>query len=229
VAILAWAYVRVKFEPKTIEVKGSARKVIESDLITWSATVTARDSDLTTAYDRIKTDADRVAGFLREKGVPDKEVTLNSIATQKVYLKEAVKGTNQVEQTNKIDTYVLTQVITVESPDMKRVAEVARLVTSLINEGIEVDSGTPSYLYTKLSELKIDMLAEATKDATARAGQIVVNANGTLGKLVEAKMGVMQINPKNSSATSAEGNNDTTSLEKEITAIVTARYELRSP
>ena len=205
------------------------RKVIDSDLITWSATVTARDADLTQAYDKIKKDADTVAAFLKDKGVPDKEVTLTSIATQKVYMKEAVKGTNQVEQTNKIDTYVLTQSITVESTDMKRVAEVARLVTALIKEGIEVDSGTPSYLYTKLSELKIDMLAEATKDATARAEQIVGNANGKLGKLVEAKMGVMQINPKNSSATSAEGNNDTTSLEKEITAIVTARYELRSP
>jgi hypothetical protein len=40
-------------------------------------------------------------------------------------------------------------------------------------------------------------------------------------------MGVMQINPKGSSATSAEGNNDTTSFEKEITAVVTARFELQ--
>ena len=71
------------------------------------------------------------------------------------------------------------------------------------------------------------MLADATKDATTRATQIVTNANGHLGKLVEAKMGVMQINPKGSSATSAEGNNDTTSFEKEITAVVTARFELQ--
>ena len=33
VAILAWAYLSVKLEPKTIEVKGSAKKGIESDLI----------------------------------------------------------------------------------------------------------------------------------------------------------------------------------------------------
>ena len=90
-------------------------------------------------------------------------------------------------------------------------------------QGVEIDSGSPRYLYTKLSELKIDMLADATKDATMRATQVVTNANGKLGRLVEAKMGVMQINPKGSSATSAEGNNDTTSFEKEITAVVTAR------
>ena len=56
------------------------------------------------------------------------------------------------------------------------------------------------------------MLAEATKDATAPAEQIVDNANGRLGKLVEARMGAMQINPKGVSATSAEGINLTVSV-----------------
>jgi len=71
------------------------------------------------------------------------------------------------------------------------------------------------------------MLADATKDATLRAEQIVNNANGRLGKLVEARMGVMQITPKGVSATSGEGINDTTSYEKEITAIVSAKFEVR--
>jgi hypothetical protein len=118
------------------------------------------------------------------------------------------------------------QYVMVESKDMKKVPEVSRSITSLIKDGVEIDSGSPRYLYTKLAELKIDMLAEASKDATMRASQIVNNANGKLGRLVEAKMGVMQINPKGSSATSAEGNNDTSSFEKEIMALVTVRFEL---
>ena len=43
---------------------------------------------------------------------------------------------------------------------MDKVPAVSRAVTSLIKEGVEIDSGAPSYLYTKLSELKINMLAE---------------------------------------------------------------------
>ena len=65
------------------------------------------------------------------------------------------------------------------------------------------------------------------KDATLRATQIVSNANGSLGKLVEARMGVMQINPKGVTQVSDTGNNDTSSLEKEILAVVTVRFELR--
>jgi hypothetical protein len=92
---------------------------------------------------------------------------------------------------------------------------------------VEIESSAPRYLYSKLSELKIDMLADATKDATTRATQIVTNANGSLGKLVEARMGVMQINPKGVTDVSDTGNNDVTSMEKEILAVVTVRFELR--
>jgi len=237
VAILCWTYLSVKLEPKTIEVKGSAKKSIESDLITWTGVITAHDEDLIKAYDKIKASSDKVAAFIKAAGVNEGEITFSAISTDKVYKKEWIKQPKEGDgedakeksvlvQTNKVEQYNLTQYVSIESKDMKRVPEVARNVTSLIKDGVEIDSGDTRYLYTKLSELKINMLAEATKDATTRATQIVTNANGKLGKLVEARMGVMQINPKGKSDTSAEGINDTSSFEKEITAIVTARFQL---
>jgi hypothetical protein len=71
------------------------------------------------------------------------------------------------------------------------------------------------------------MLAEATKDATARARQIADNSGAKLGAIREARMGVMQINPAHSNDATGSGNNDTTSLVKEITAVVSAKFELR--
>jgi uncharacterized protein len=249
VAIVSHAWLSVRLEPKTIAITGSAKRAIESDMITWSGTITARNPELTVAYDKLKGDADKVHAFLIAHGISEDQITFSAITTTKNYVKQVItqpqaSGTQTngevvaqqgatgnagpvVIQTDKISNYVLTQAVSIESKDMKRVPDVSRSVTSLIKDGVEIDSAAPGYLYTKLAELKIDMVAEATKDATNRATQIVTNANGTLGKLVEAKLGVMQINPKNTSATSYEGNNDTTSLEKEITAIVTARFELR--
>ena len=89
-----------------------------------------------------------------------------------------------------------------------------------------LESEPPRYLYTKLADLKIEMLAEATRDATARARQIADNSGAKLGAIREARMGVMQINPVHSTAVSDSGNNDTSSLQKEITAVVTARFAL---
>ncbi len=237
VAILAWAYLSVKHEPKTLAVTGSARKAIVSDLITWSGMVSAKDPNLVKAYDALKVSSDKVKGFLLTNGIPESNITLSAISTVRRYHQEVVPGASAkagappasatIITTDQVEMYTLTQSVSVSSTNMTNVENVSRAVTSLIKEGVEIDSGVPSYLYTKLSELKINMLAEATKDATARAEQIVNNANGRLGKLVEARMGVMQINPKGVTATSAEGINDTTSYEKEITAIVSVKFEVR--
>jgi hypothetical protein len=129
--------------------------------------------------------------------------------------------------TDQVEMYTLAQTISISSSEVVKVPEVSRTITSLIKDGVEIDSGSLRFLYTKLAELKINMLAEATKDATLRAEQIVNNANGHLGKLVEARMGVMQINEKGYTATSGEGINDTSSYEKEITAIVSVKFEVR--
>ena len=242
VAILVWAYMEVKFEPKTLAVTGSARKAIVSDMVTWTGTITAKDENLVKAYDVLKVSADKVNAFLLASGIPQADITLSAVNTARRFHQELLAGAPASDEedakparraaptiitTEKVDMYTLTQFITVSSADMKRVSDVSRCVTSLIKDGVEIDSAAPSYLYTKLSELKINMLAEATKDATSRAEQIVTNANGRLGKLVEARMGVMQINPKGVSATSAEGNNDTSSYEKDITSVVSVRFEVR--
>jgi len=240
VAILAWTYLSVKHEPRTLVVTGSAKKAITSDTISWSGTITARDAELPKAYEKLKASADRAAEFIKQAGVPDAEVTFSSIRIYKTMKREVVPGVApaggipagaplprpEMIQTNEVETYTLQQNVTIESHSMDKVPAISRNITSLISDGIEIESYAPSYTYSKLSELKIDMLADATKDATTRASQIVNNANGKLGKLVEARMGVMQINPKGVTGVSDTGNNDTTSLEKEILAVVSVRFQL---
>jgi uncharacterized protein len=234
VAILAYTYLASKNEPRTLEVKGSAKKEIVSDRIAWSGTFTASDPDLVKAYSLLNSDANRVALFLRKEGIPDEQVTFSSVSTNKVYQQQVIpkldddgKMVPQIVQTPKVEMYELSQSVDIESSDMDKVPAVSRSITSLIKDGVEIDSGAPRYLYSKLSELKIDMLGEATRDATLRAEQIVSNANGALGRLLAAKMGVMQINPKGVTDVSDTGNNDTTSLDKDVLAVVTVEFELK--
>ena len=139
VAILAYAYLSVKHEPKTLEVKGSAKKAIVSDTITWDGTISTRDPDLIKAYDKIKADADRVAGFIHKAGIADTQVTIAAITTNKIFQREVAppplpsgEGTPEktrgpvIIQTNKIEMYVLTQGIHIESQDMEKVAAISR-------------------------------------------------------------------------------------------------------
>ena len=129
-------------------------------------------------------------------------------------------------ETERIVSYELWQNIEITSNDVMRVAEVARQITGLIKDGVVIESNSPTYIYTGLADLKITMLAEATKDASARAQQIAANSAAKVGTIVDARMGVMQINPIHSYEATGSGQSDTSSYEKEITAVVNAKFSL---
>ena len=220
--ILAFAWVQGKSEPKVISVTGSAKKVIASDKIVWSATISASDPDLSKAYDQLNRGMQRTSAYLKDAGIPAASVTVSSISTIR-HMTRDEKG----NFTDHISSYELKQSMELDSTDVPKVEQVQRKITELIKEGIMLESDSPRYFYTRLADLKIDMLAEATKDATTRARQIAANSGAALGPVRDARMGVMQINALNSDNSTGSGVNDTSSYMKEITAIVSAQFALK--
>ena len=221
VAILAWAYLHVKADAHQISVTGSAKKLIQSDAIVWEAKIFVNEPELAKAYDALKAATDKTLAYLRENKIADRDTKLSAI-----YVKKNLARDEKGNTTDKVSSFELIQTIEIASADVLHVADVSRRVTALIKDGIMLESQPPRYLYTKLADLKIAMLAEATRDATSRAQQIAGNSQATLGPIREARMGVMQIYAVHSDEATGSGVNDTTSYEKEITAIVSARFEL---
>jgi hypothetical protein len=88
VGILAWAYLSVKLESKTLAVTGSARKAILSDLVTWSGTVTSKDADLVKAYDALKVASDKVKEFIVTNRIPENNITMSAITTSRRFHRE---------------------------------------------------------------------------------------------------------------------------------------------
>src|SRR5690606_29182916 len=69
--------------------------------------------------------------------------------------------------------FVTRQTITVRSADVPRIEKASREITGLLEQGVSITSEPPSYFYTRLGELKVEMLAAAGKDARARADNIL--------------------------------------------------------
>ena len=130
------------------------------------------------------------------------------------------------QSTGQVTGYRLQQNVEVRSTDVEKIAAISRAATELINQGIQFESYPPEYLYTKLADLKVEMLARATTDARSRAAEMAKNAGSRIGKLRSARMGVFQITPAFSNAISDYGVNDTSSLLKDITAVVTLSFEV---
>ncbi len=216
-----WAFVKSKRGDQTIVVTGSARKRIRSDLVIWKAGVSYQAPALADAYRSLSENVPRVKSYLIGKGIPENQITISSISSQTLHAR-----TDSGEDTGQITGYSLRQELEVRSTDVDKIAKIAREATELINQGILVESMAPEYHYTKLGDLKIEMLSEAAKDAKLRAQQIAQSTGSSIGSVRTARMGVLQITPADSNEVSDSGMNDTSSLEKDITAVVNIGFEI---
>jgi uncharacterized protein len=216
-----WAFVKGKRGDQTITVTGSARKRIKSDLVIWKAAVSYQAPVLADAYRSLSENVPRVKQYLVGKGIAEDQITISSISSQTLHSRN-----DQGEDSGQITGYSLRQELEVRSNDVDKIARIARESTELINQGILLESMAPAYHYTKLGEEKITMLAEAAKDAKVRAERVAESTGSSIGSVRTARMGVLQITPADSNDVSDSGMNDTSSLDKDITAVVNVGFEI---
>lgn len=214
--LLADAYKNRGRTNDIINVTGLGKKDFVADLIVWSGSFTRKTVKLKTAYDQLKKDKEVVKDYLMAKGLSEKEIVFSSvkIAQQFDYSYDK-SGKSQ----SKFTGYLLTQNVEIESREVDKIEALSREVTELINKGVEFHSYDPRYYYTKLAELKLEMIAAATKDATLRAQKIAENAGAETGKLRYAKMGVFQIVAQNSGEAYTWGGAFNTSSKRKTASI----------
>ena len=224
------ALVRSRSSDDIIRVVGSARKPIRSDFIIWSGQISRRAPQVGTAYTQLKGDLAKVESYLKAKGIDGKEIFPQAISTQTFYQRvagESDASANDPSILRPIAGYLLSQSIEVRSDKVDLLDDLSRQASELIGQGISFEPAAPRFLYTKLSDLKVSMQAEAAKDARQRAQSIAEAAGASLGEVRWARMTAPSITPQYSNSDSDGGTDDTSSLEKKITAIVTVGYGVK--
>lgn len=217
--IFGWFYTKTKKGDEAITVTGSAKKRIKSDLVLWSAGVTFQSPKLADAYSSLAADVPRVKAYLISKGIPENQITVSAITTTTLKKQEPNGG-----ESSEITGYSLRQSVDVKSNDVDKIAQIARESTELINQNILIESSAPQYYFTQIGDLKIEMLGEAAKDAKVRAEKIAASTGNSIGAVRSAKMGVMQITAADSTEVSDAGISDTTTIDKDVTAVVNISF-----
>jgi uncharacterized protein len=220
-AIVASTLTRLS-ETNVVNVTGSARRNVRSDLLLWRASVSVSAPTLLEAQQRLQADLARATEFLRAHGVTD-------VAAAPVQIQEltAKRRTDDETEAAVRVGYRLTQRLEIRSADVTGVPRLAAACGPLLEQGVAFVSEEFEFIYTKAGEAKVEMMAEATRDARARAEQIAAQGGRSVSGLRQARAGIVQVNPLHSSATSWEGNNDTSALDKTITATVSAMFALQ--
>lgn len=206
-----------------ISVTGTAYEIVKSDSASWKIEISAQDKNNAKCYNIIKTQLPIVEAYLINKGITSEQIDISPANSYPTYKIDPESG----NATNDIAYYNYTQAIKVNSENVELIKALSTEIQELVNKGVNVNSFDPEYQYSKLADLKINLLLEATKDSKRRAKAMLRANNNSVGGIMSVKMGVFQITSPDSTSVSDEGINDATTIYKKVTAVANVFYNIK--
>jgi hypothetical protein len=204
-----------------VTVKGIAEREVEADLALWPLQIVTADNDLSAAQARMERMVALTREFLRGKDITDDQVTIQSF-------KVTDAQANPYQGGNAANRFIITQSLMVRSEDPQRVQAASQDVGALVNAGVVLTSGQeygpggPVFIFTRLNDLKPEMLAEATGRALEAAQEFATASGSQVGKIRQANQGVFQILPRDP----APGQQESNQLFKIVRVVTTVEYLL---
>lgn len=213
----------VRLSHQIIKVRGYAETTVESNWVEWVIKFSAVSKDIKAGYSSIDQHKEKILKFLRDNELSNEEIKLKSVDVQ-----ERMRRTEKGVDTHELEAYVFTQSIEIGSEDVYKIEKLATDITKLMEQGVVLTSGTPAYYYSKVNDLKSRLLTDATRDAKIRAQTLAVGSGVKLGLLRAARQGSFSIRSGKSSTISDDGGyDDTGSIVKKVTAVVTVDYSMK--
>lgn len=206
---------------------GSAKCDFVSDLIVWRGDFNVTAQTTSEAYAQIKKDAEKTKEFMMNNGITEDEMVFSSVNIFRNTYPQYDENGNFIRDVE--GDYTLSQQVEITSSDVEKVEKLSRDISSIIESGVQFNSWSPEYYYTKLDELKLQLIEEATANARQRVELMAQQSGAQTGELLSANLGVFQITAQNSSSEeySYGGTFNTSAKNKTATITVKLNYAVK--
>ena len=205
-----------------VTVKGSAERYVVADKAIWNLSFVSAGNDLNIINSKIITDTEKVKEFFKNFGLTDKEITLGQLDFIDMDARE-------YKDPNQNNRFIITQTIIVETNNVNAIEEASKNLLNLIQENVYLKSSyeliKPVYLFTKLDDIKNEMIEEATQKAKKSAEQFAENSGSKVGKIKKANQGMFVISARN--AVSQYSNDEIYQKDKQVRVVSTIDYYLK--
>ncbi len=181
-------YYKTKADARSVTVKGLAEKDVTADMGIWNIQFTVSGNDLATARTQIGKQANEIVKFLTNQKFTDDEIHIGRIETNDLMANPY--RDNTAAETSR---FILTQTIVIRSNKVQDIANAMSLSNELIGKGIVFSNQSASYFFTKLNDIKPEMLKSATQNAKEAALEFARNSGSTVGRIKNANQGVFSI------------------------------------
>jgi len=201
---------------RSVTVRGLSERVVKADLAVLPLKFAAAGNDLQAVQADIDADTAAVRRFLAAQGYQAGEVDLGRLEVTDQYARE-------YQQQNVAARYRVAQTVIVRTTNVDRVQATTRQLDQLIREGVVLQDYTgPSYIFTKLNEVRPAMIAEATASARTGAQQFARDSGAQLGGIRSATQGSFEILGRDEIGYDANSQ-----VFKKLRVVTTVSYRLR--
>jgi len=192
--LLGRSAIQFKEYERTVTVKGLSEKEYPADIVLWPIQFTAADNELTQLYSSLESNIDKIRSFLLAQGIQDNEITLSPPG---ITDKSAQRYGNSPKPEFR---YTAIQTVTVYSDKVDLIRTTIYKLAELGKQGIvftgEDYQNTTEYIFTRLNEIKPEMIEEATTKAREVADKFAQDSKSRLGKIKRASQGQFTISPR---------------------------------
>lgn len=216
-------FVRARAADRFVEVKGVAEQEAKADLALWPLRLVTASNDLAAAQAALARNTSQTFAFLRRQGIDTTRVEIQSVQVTDGYAN--VYGGSR----EGAPRYVVAQVLMVRTTEIDLVVAASGKVGELISAGVVLSSGReeygasgPTYLFTRLNDLKPAMIRDATASAREAAEQFALDSQSRLKGIRQANQGVFVILPRDQ----AQGVSEESQPTKKIRVVATIQYYL---
>lgn len=209
---------------RTVTVKGLAERDVVADTAVWNIKINGVGGDLEKLQQEIDLDITQIHEFLIDAGFAPQD-----IKNLRVHVRDKYAGYSDAElrAQNNDGRYVIDTGVMVRSHNVELVDAVSRRMGELVRRGITVteDYAGPVYIFNGLNDIKISMIEQATKNATAAGEQFAKDADAKLGKIKSANQGVFSIESRD--PTDSWSSNERQAINKKVRVVATITFYLK--
>jgi hypothetical protein len=200
----------------TAEAKGLAERRVMADYVDWVLTFKISGSsraELPKLYKQAEQQQETIVALLKDNGFDDSEIDMGVLGYNVYQYRD-----NQQRIVD--EEHALNGVISVSTNQVDKIKSARTNVSKLLAQGINIENNLPSYRFTKLNEIKPEMLREATKNARIAANEFASNAGVKVGGIRSARQGSFYVRD------AGEEYGDTNKIEKDVRVVTTITFYL---
>ena len=206
---------RARMADRAVTVRGLAERDVTANLATWTLSFTAQGTELGPVQAESDRDARTVAAFFRAAGFPANAVT------------DAGGSVSQYFDTNRgVNNVTVNRRVQLRTGDVMAARRAYARQFDLIRGGVAIQEGSGmQYVFTRLNDIKPEMIAAATRDARNGAERFANDSGTGVGGIRSATQGYFSIGARDGDATE-EGSGGGNSPFQKVRVVTTIEFYL---